>query len=50
MIESDNSPENYKTLKISVAEIMKNPEMLKLLSDRIKPKKMSKNAVKRLSI
>ena len=48
MVESDNSPDNYKPLKISIGAIIKNSEMLKFVSDHRKTKKMCKNAVKKL--
>ena len=31
MVESENSPDNYKTLKISIGAIIRNPEMLELV-------------------
>ena len=48
MVDSDNSPDNYKTLKISIGSIIKNPKMLKFVPDYLKVKKTCKNAVKRL--
>ena len=47
MVESENSPDNYKTLKISIGVIIKNPEMLKFVPDDLKTKKMCKNAIKK---
>ena len=38
----------YKSLNISIATVMKTPEMLKLVSDYLKTKKMCKHAVKKL--
>ena len=40
MIESENSPDNFKILKISIGAIMKNPEMLKLVPDHYNTKKI----------
>lgn len=51
MVERENSPNNYKTLKISIEKIRRNPEMLKLIPpDHLKTTEMCKNAVKKLSI
>ena len=36
-----------KTLKISILTIVKNPEMLRYVSDHLKTKNMCKNAVKK---
>ena len=38
----------YKSAKMSIGTWMKNPEMLKLVSDHLKNKKMCKHAVKKL--
>ena len=38
-----------KTLKISIGTIIKDPEMLRLVPNYLKTKKMCKNAVKKLS-
>ena len=35
----------YKSLDISNGTVMKNPEMLKFISDHLKTKKMCKHAV-----
>ena len=48
MVDSDNSPDNYKILKISIGSIMTNPKMLKFVPDYLKIKKTCENAVKRL--
>ena len=40
MIESENSPDNFKILRISIGAIMKNPEMLKLNPDHHNTKKI----------
>ena len=49
MVESRNSPENYKTFKISIGTIIKNPEILIFVPDHLRTKKMCKNAVTKLS-
>ena len=38
--------DSYKSLNVSIGTIMKNPEMLKFVSDHLKTKKMCKHAVK----
>ena len=38
----------YKSLNINIGTVMKNPEMLKLVSDHLKTKKMCKHAVIKL--
>ena len=48
MVEIENSPDNYKMVKISIVTIIKNSEMLKFVRDHLKNKKTCKNAVKRL--
>ena len=48
MVDSEYSSDNYKTLKISIGAIIKDPEMLRLVLDYLKNKKMSKNAIKKL--
>ena len=47
MVESENSSDNYSTLKISIGAIIKNSELLKIVPDQLKTKKMCKNAVKK---
>ena len=47
MVEIENSPDNYSTLKISIGAIIKNSELLKIVRDHLKTKKMCKNAVKK---
>ena len=49
MFESRNSSKNYKTFKISIGELIKNPAMLIFVPDQLKTKKMFKNAVKKLT-
>ena len=48
MFDSEYSPDNFKTLTISIGIIIKNPEMLKFIPDHLKTKNMCKNAVKNL--
>ena len=38
----------YKSLNISIGKEMKNPEMLKFVSDHLKTRQICKNAVKKL--
>ena len=38
----------YKSVNINIGTVMKNPEMLKLVPDHLKFKKMCKHAVKKL--
>ena len=38
----------YKSPNISTRTVMKNPEMLKFVSDHLKTKKMCKHAVRKL--
>ena len=39
----------YKSLNIKIGTVMKNTEMLKIVADHLKTKKMCKHAVKKLS-
>lgn len=43
MVNTKNNPNNYKTVKISIAAIIKNLEMLKVVPDNLKTKTMCKN-------
>ena len=36
MVDSEYSTENYKSSKISIEAIMKNPEMLRLIPNHLK--------------
>ena len=38
----------YKSVKISIGTVMKNPEMLKFVPDHLKTKKMCKHSVEKL--
>ena len=40
----------YKSLNISIGRVMKNPEMLKFVSDHLEIKKMCKHAVKEITL
>ena len=42
MVDSKYSTDDCKYLKINIRAIMKNPEMLRLVPDQLKTKKMSK--------
>ena len=50
MVDSDNRPDNFKTLKIctGTGAITKNLEMPKFVSNHLKNKKIRKNAVKKM--
>ena len=48
MVDSECSTDNYKTLKISIGETIKNPEMLKFIPDHLKTKNMYKHAIQNL--
>ena len=48
MVDSEYSSVNYKTSKISIETIMKNPEILRLFLDHVKTKKMCKSSFKKL--
>ena len=48
MVDSGYSTNIFKPLKISIGAVMKNPKMLKFVSDHLKTKNMCKHAVKRL--
>ena len=46
MVDSEYSTEDYKSQKINIGTIMRNPEMSKLVPDHLKTKKMREHAVK----
>ena len=48
MLCSEPSINIYKSVKINIGTVIKNPEMLKFVSDHLKTKKMCKHAVKKL--
>ena len=43
-----DSMDVYKSLNIDIRTVMKNPKMLKLVSDHLKSKKIRKQAVTKL--
>ena len=49
MGDSEYSMGIYKSVKISIGTVIKNPEMLKFILDRLKTKKKCERAVKKLS-
>ena len=49
MVDSEYSTGDYKSPKISIGAIMKNPKMLKFVPDYLKTKPICKHAVKKLS-
>ena len=40
----------YKSVKISIGTVMKNPKTLKLVLDHLKTEKMNKHAIKKLPL
>ena len=48
MVDSEYNMDIYKSAKISVGAVMRNPEILKFVPDQLKTKKMCKHAVKKL--
>ena len=46
MVDTEYNTENYKSPKIIIVTIMRNPEILKFVPDHIKTKKICKHAVK----
>ena len=42
-----DSIDTYKSLNINIGAVMKNPDMLKLVSNHLKTKQMCKYAVKK---
>ena len=48
MVDSEYGTDNYKSSKISIGAIIKNPEMLQFVPDHLNIKKMWKNRVKKL--
>ena len=48
MADSDYSTDNYKSLKISIGTVIKNPEMIRFIPYHHKTKSMCKNAVRKL--
>ena len=50
MVDNQYTPDNCKTLKISIAAITKNSERLKFIIDHLKTKKMSRSAVVKVNL
>ena len=48
MVDSEYSMDIYKSVKISVGRVMRNPEMLKFIPDHLKTKCVCRHAVKKL--
>ena len=48
MVDSEYSMNIYKSVRINIGTVMKNPEMLKFVPDHLKTKTIFKNAVKKL--
>ena len=48
MVDSEYSMNIYKSVRINIGTVMKNPEMLKFVLDHLKTKTMFKNAAKKL--
>ena len=46
MVDSECSADDYKSSKISIGAIIKNPEMLKFVPDCLKTKRICNHAVK----
>ena len=46
MVDSDSITDNYKSLTISIAAIIENPEMLNFVPEHLKTKKMCKHEAK----
>ena len=49
MVDNEDSMDIYISVKISIRKVIKNIEMLKLVPDHLKTKKICKHAVKKLS-
>ena len=47
MVDSEFSMGIYKSVKISIGTVMRNPETLKIVYDHLKTIKMCKHAVKK---
>ena len=48
MVDIEYSTDIYKSAKISIGTVMRNPEILKFAPDYLKTKKICKPAVKKL--
>ena len=49
MVDNEYTMDIYISVKISIRKVIKNIEMLKLVPDHLKTKKICKHAVKKLS-
>ena len=49
MVDNEYSMDIYISVKISIRKVIENIEMLKLVPDHLKTKKICKHAVKKLS-
>ena len=45
MVDSEHNMDTYKSVKISIETVMRNPEMLKFVPYQLKTKKICKHAV-----
>ena len=48
MVDTEYNSDNYMSLKISIGAIIQNLEMLRLIPDHLKTKRMCKHAAKKL--
>ena len=48
LVESEYSMDIYKSVKISIQTVKRNPEMLQFVPDHLDTKKICKHAVKKL--
>ena len=48
MVDSEYGMDIYKSSKINMGTVMRNPEILKFVPDHLETKKMCKHAVKKL--
>ena len=48
MVHSECSMDIYKSVKINIITVMRNPEMLQFVHDHLKTKKVYKHAVTKL--
>ena len=48
MVDNEYNMDIYKSVKISIGVVIRNPNMLKFVPDHLKTKKICKHAVKKL--
>ena len=48
MVDSKYNMDIYKSIKINIGTVIKNPELLKFVPDHLKTKKLCKHAIKEL--